>query len=83
MIRLHLSQLLPVLVIGLALMLPGCGWLADKPVTIASGIWVGYEPMFLARNEGWLDTKLVHLVETASATESLQALAALGCAALD
>ncbi len=63
-----------VLAIGFVLMLSGCGWLADKPISIASVIWVGYEPMRLARNEGWLDVRRVHLVEMASATDSLQAL---------
>lgn len=64
-----------VLVSGLASLLSGCGWTTDKPISIASGIWVGYEPMFLARNEGWLDARRVRLVETASATDSLKALA--------
>lgn len=59
----------------LALTMSGCGWLTDKPVSVAAHVWPGYELMFLARNEGELDTKLVNLVETASATESLQALA--------
>jgi NitT/TauT family transport system substrate-binding protein len=53
---------------------PGCGWLSDKPVAIAAHVWVGYESMFLARNEGWLDTKKVSLLETTNATESLAAL---------
>lgn len=55
--------------------LTGCGWFADKPVSIAGHVWVGYEPTFLARNEGWLDSNQVRLAETRSATESLQALA--------
>lgn len=59
---------------GLAFLLSGCGWTTDKPISIASAIWVGYEPMLLARNEGWLDAKRVRLVEMASATDSLQAL---------
>lgn len=54
----------------------GCGWLTDKPVAIAAHVWVGYEPMFLARHEGWLDAKKVGLLETANAAESLAALAA-------
>lgn len=52
----------------------GCKWGADKPIAIAAQVWPGYEPMFLARSEGWLDAERVHLLETASATESLQAL---------
>lgn len=58
----------------IALSMAGCGWLADKPISIAAHVWPGYEPMFLARSEGWLDAKQVNLVETASATNSLQAL---------
>ena len=45
------------------------------PVSIASHVWVGYEPMFLARTKRWLDEDLVELHETASASDSLQALA--------
>lgn len=61
--------------LAVALAMPGCGWLADKPVTIASHVWLGYEPMFLARSEGWLDSNQVHLFETVSASDSLRALA--------
>ncbi|HEX5363196.1 MAG TPA: ABC transporter substrate-binding protein [Gallionella sp.] len=61
--------------LALALAIPGCGWLADKPIAIAAHVWPGYEPMFLARSEGWLDAEQVRLVETTSATGSLQALA--------
>lgn len=55
--------------------LPACELRTDQPISIAAHIWVGYEPMFLARNENWLDEKQVHLFETTSATESLLALA--------
>lgn len=61
--------------LAIALGVPGCGWLADKPISIAAHVWPGYEPMFLARSEGWLDAKQANLVETTSATASLQALA--------
>jgi len=46
------------------------------PLTIASHVWPGYELMFLARKEGWLpDPQELTLVETDSATASLNALA--------
>jgi NitT/TauT family transport system substrate-binding protein len=61
--------------VALMLTLQGCGWQSDKPITIASHVWPGYETMFLAQREGRLDPKLVNLTETASATDSLQALA--------
>ncbi|MDP3539990.1 MAG: hypothetical protein Q8S26_14950 [Azonexus sp.] len=61
--------------LGAAWALPACESLADKPVSIASHVWVGYEPMFLARSEGWLDEKQVRIFETTAATESMRALA--------
>ncbi len=71
--RHHMIFLLGCL--ALALALPGCEWLADKPITIAAYVWPGYEPIFLAQSEGWLDPQRVHLVETTSDTNSLTALA--------
>lgn len=53
--------------------LPGCPR-AARPLTIASHIWPGYEFMFLARREGWLPQEGVSLLETSSATSSIQAL---------
>jgi NitT/TauT family transport system substrate-binding protein len=60
--------------LGLACALPGCQN-QGKPITVAAHTWVGYEPMFLAQREGWLDEKQVRLFETTTATESMQALA--------
>lgn len=59
-----------VLTTGLA----GCNWLDDVPVTVASHVWVGYQSMFLARDHGWLHSDKVTLLETRSATESLEAV---------
>ncbi|MGZ5007616.1 MAG: substrate-binding domain-containing protein [Methylobacter sp.] len=61
-------------VLAAAPLLPGCAWL-DQSLAIATHIWPGYEPLFLARDKGWLDERRIQLVKTASATESLQALA--------
>ncbi|WP_114417866.1 ABC transporter substrate-binding protein [Marinospirillum perlucidum] len=52
--------------------LTGCQ--TAPPLQVASHVWPGYEFLFLARNEGWLDTRLVQLEETQSASESLEAL---------
>ena len=45
------------------------------PVRVGSVVWLGYEPMFLARELGYLDDGLVRLVEHPSSTSSLMALA--------
>lgn len=63
-------------ILGLA---PWVGACARRPdFAIASHVWPGYELMFLARREGWIDGagRGFRLQETASASQSLEALAA-------
>lgn len=54
-------------------MLPGCRG-KSAPLTVASHIWPGYEFMFLAQREGWLDPQRVQLRETPSGSQTMQAL---------
>lgn len=56
--------------------LAGCDRPVHQPIAIALHTWPGYELLFLAQREGWLDAQQVRLLETHSATDSLQALAA-------
>ena len=56
-------------------LLNACGSQHSRPLVVASHVWPGYELMFLARREGWLPTESLNLLETASATGSLAALA--------
>ncbi|GAB4258733.1 MAG: ABC transporter substrate-binding protein [Methylomicrobium sp.] len=56
--------------------LVGCETSINLPITVSAHPWPGYEFMFLAEREQWLDNSLVTLVETASATESLELLRA-------
>ena len=56
-------------------LLNACGLHHSKPLVVASHVWPGYELMFLARREGWLPAEALNLLETASATGSLAALA--------
>lgn len=67
--RLVVGLLLPF---SLFAVLAGC--VRDQPVVIASQVWVGFEPMFMARALGWLDPNRVVLYETASGSASLEAL---------
>ena len=57
-----------------AAVLGGCDR-AREPLRIASHVWPGYEPMFLARNRGWLEPERVALLETPSASVSMARLA--------
>jgi len=56
------------------LAMPACGLLIDRPIAVAAHVWPGYAPMFLAQDEGWLNAKQVRLVQTRTATASIQAL---------
>lgn len=47
-----------------------------EPLSVAAHPWPGYALMFLAAGEGWIGSDAVRLVETASATESMQRLTA-------
>lgn len=67
--------MLRLLIIYLCLLLSACDMTyPPSPLRVAAHVWPGYELMFLARQEGWLDTSLVQLLETDSATNSLQTL---------
>ncbi len=47
-----------------------------EPLSVSTHVWLGYEPLFLARSMGWLDGQRVELIEVDSAVDSLKALAA-------
>ena len=55
-------------IVGCDLLMP------ERPVTVAAHVWPGYEPLFMAAREGWCDAARARLLETGSASESLQAL---------
>jgi NitT/TauT family transport system substrate-binding protein len=48
----------------------------SRSIIVAAGVWLGYEPLFLAKRLGWLDPGLVQLAEVPSNSSSLRALAA-------
>jgi len=54
--------------------LAGCH--QQPPLRLGSIVFTGYEPVFMARELGWLDPALVRLVELYSNTDALRALAA-------
>jgi NitT/TauT family transport system substrate-binding protein len=58
------------------LVLTGCDWGKQQPILIAANKWPGYAPLFLARDEGWLDEQQVKLVQTDNLSSSLLALEA-------
>jgi NitT/TauT family transport system substrate-binding protein len=62
-----------VLAIALAGPLAGCIQPAEAPLRIGTNVWIGSEPLYLARELGYLDSKAVQLVEYPSATEVLRA----------
>jgi len=57
----------------LALTLGGCMREPDNPLRIGTNVWIGSEPLYLARELGKLDPAAVQLVEYPSASEVLRA----------
>ncbi len=58
---------------SLLALLPACE--PKRPLRIAAHVWPGYEPLFLAQEREWINHDEVRLIETRSATESMQQLA--------
>ena len=56
-----------------ACLLAGCMRAPEAPLRIGTNVWIGSEPLYLARDLGHLDPKAVQLVEYPSATEVLRA----------
>lgn len=51
----------------------GCARESEPPLRIGTNVWIGSEPLYLARELGHLDPKVVQLVEYPSASEVLRA----------
>lgn len=71
---LHARGCLRVLAcLALVLALAGCGREPESVLRIGTNVWIGSEPLYLARELGQLDPKAVQLVEYPSASEVLRA----------
>lgn len=52
----------------------GCDQKLQEPLKFALHTWSGYEPLFMAEREGWLDKTQVRLIESHTAADSIAAL---------
>ncbi len=59
--------------VALLLALAGCAREPETPLRIGTNVWIGSEPLYLARELGRLDPATVQLVEYPSASEVLRA----------
>ncbi len=64
-------SLAAVLLLALA---PDCGRRRNGPLQVATNVWPGYEPLYLARQLGALDPARFRLVEMPNSTDSMRAL---------
>lgn len=58
---------------ALMLALTGCGREPETPLRIGTNVWIGSEPLYLARELGQIEPSVVQLVEYPSASEVLRA----------
>src|SRR5689334_6844582 len=59
--------------VALLLLLAGCAREPQTALRIGTNVWIGSEPLYLARELGHLDSRSVQLVEYPSASEVLRA----------
>lgn len=74
--RLAVSRVwLPLLMIALLFFLGGAGCTREPlaPLRVGTSVWPGYEPLYLARDQGFISSSSVRLVEFTSASETLRA----------
>jgi len=55
------------------LLLSGCNHAPGTPMRLGTNVWPGYEPLYLAREFGYIDREDVQLVELNSATQVMRA----------
>ncbi|MEZ2299634.1 ABC transporter substrate-binding protein [Variovorax sp. RCC_210] len=68
-----LLTLLLAIAMAVLLVLPGCSREPESPLRIGTNVWIGSEPLYLARDLGHLPAKSVQLLEYPSASEVLRA----------
>lgn len=56
-------------------LLSGC-LVSPKPISLATHVWPGYEPLSLAEQMGWLDEHQIKLIHTNTFTDSIKLLEA-------
>ncbi len=66
--------LLFLALVGSALAFNICSKRQEPLLRVASGLWIGYEPLYLARSLGYYENKNIRLVEMPSASQASQAL---------
>ncbi|RLA41544.1 MAG: ABC transporter substrate-binding protein [Gammaproteobacteria bacterium] len=68
----YLSHGLP-LVLLICCLVASCTESSPPTLRLGTNVWPGYEPLYLARHTGKLDTERVQLVELSSSTQVMQA----------
>ncbi len=56
---------------GVVANVSGCA-APKRKLVVTAGAWPGYEPLFLARHQGWLDPEQIRLGEVPSNASSIQ-----------
>ncbi len=59
--------------IMLLLWLSACSNSEAPPLRLGTNVWPGYEPLYLARQQGFLNENKVRLIEFSSSTQTIQA----------
>ena len=64
---------LPALILLFSSFLLGACEQTPHPLRVGTNVWPGYEPLYLAREQGYLSEDAVRLIELPSATDVMSA----------
>jgi NitT/TauT family transport system substrate-binding protein len=71
-VRAGLRPLAWLVAVCLTLSVTACTERIVEPLAFGMNAWVGYDPLALARDRGWIDAKQVKVVELSSVAETLR-----------
>ena len=57
----------------IVVMVSACSREINHPMRLGTNVWIGYEPLFLARQQGYINAESIRLVEYLSASEVIRA----------
>lgn len=64
-----------LILLSMSFLLQGCSP-PQEPLRLGTNLWLGYEPIYVAREKGWLQEDQVRILEFSSSTDVMRGLRA-------
>jgi len=67
------KRIISFFLVLIVVMISACSKEINHPMRLGTNLWIGYEPLYLAHQQGYLNTESITLVEYLSASEVIRA----------